>query len=121
MFQESDDEFGNPSEDDQKMVWLYTPWYIPERFSTFDTVRVQERNRSSTQLLKIKPDLYNFVWEGCPDQMALCCEIEPGFGLKACLQAIIRCKVYVGWHFLLCVFLRNYWSYESSKNLVQEN
>lgn len=63
MFQESDDEFGNPSEDDQKTVRLYTPWYIPERFSTCDTVRVQERNKSSTEHLKtfVKPDLYNFV------------------------------------------------------------
>lgn len=53
VFQESDDEFGNPSEDDQKTVRLYT-LVQPESLSTCDTVRMQERGDKSSRQLTIK-------------------------------------------------------------------
>lgn len=84
---------------------------MPERLYTCDAVRMQEKGDESSRQLTIssfvKPDFYNFLWEGS-GQMALCSENEAGLGLKTCLQAVIRCRAYVGWHCLIHVFLRNY-------------
>lgn len=49
MFQESDDEFGNPSEDDQKTVRLDTVL-----LATCDIVRTQERGDKSSRQLSLK-------------------------------------------------------------------
>lgn len=49
VFQESDDEFGNPSEDDQKTVRLYTVL-----LATCDTVKMQERGDKSCRQLSVK-------------------------------------------------------------------
>jgi len=53
LFQESGDEFGNPSDDDQKTVWLYSV-VQPEGLSICDTVRMQERGDRSSRWWTIK-------------------------------------------------------------------
>ena len=94
-----------------KRRYGYTPWYNLKDFPfvTQWECKKEEIGALDDELLKtlVKPDLYNFVWEGCPGQIAPCCEIEPGLDLKMCLQAIIRCEAYVGLHYLMRVFLRN--------------
>lgn len=78
---------------------------------------------SSRQLIIsnfVRLDFYNFLWEG-PGQMALCSENEPVLCLKTCLQAVIRYRAYVGWHCLVCVFLRNNQGDMRVQRLPQEN
>lgn len=108
MLQESDDEFGNPSEDDQKTVRLNT--LVPERLYICGTVSMHERGDESSRQLTIsnfaRPDFYNFLWEGL-GQISPCSENEPELGLKTCLQAVIRYRACVGWHYLICISLRN--------------
>lgn len=47
--------------------------------------RGDESSRQLTISNFVRPDFYNFLWDG-PGQMAPCSENEPGLGLKTCLQ-----------------------------------